>query len=62
MRVACRLTYRLPTHPRLWNRLIRSGFIGAPHRQSQAGTFPIGLLNQFFLASASGSTTVTTSA
>ena len=60
MRVADRFADRLPTGTGLRNRLIRPGFIRAPDRQSPLASLPVGLLDQFFLASVSGSVTVTT--
>ena len=60
MRVAGRFTDRLPTGAGLRNRLIRPGFIRAPDRQSPLASLPVSLLDQFFLASVSGSVTVTT--
>jgi hypothetical protein len=48
-----------PTLPRIGTRLIRSCLILGPHRQTPLRTFLIGTFNQFFLASASGSVTIT---
>ena len=60
MRVADRFTDRLPTGTGLRNCWIRPGFIRAPDHQSPLASLPVGLLDQFFLASVSGSVTVTT--
>ncbi len=62
MRVAGRLSNRLPTGTGVRNRWIRPRFIRAPHRQPQPFPLPVGALDPFFFASASGSVTVTTTA
>jgi hypothetical protein len=50
----------LPAMTRLRNGWVRTGFILTPHRQPEPVPLPVGALDQFFFASASGSVTVTT--
>jgi hypothetical protein len=49
-----------PGRPRLWDRLIRPGFILAPYRHPSRLSQLIGRFNQLFFSSVCGSTTFTT--
>lgn len=60
MRLAGRLFFGLPTGAGLRNRLVGTRFVLTPDLQPERLTQRVGLLNQFFFVSASGSTTVTT--
>ena len=62
MRLALGLTRWAPVMTRIRDCLIGTGFIFAPHRQTQDLRNPIRPFNQLFFASASGSITVTTPA
>ena len=53
------LTFRLPTRTGLWDRLEGTCFVLAPDLQTQLPAQHVGVLDQFFLASVSGSVTVT---
>ena len=59
MRIPSRLTGGLPVHAWLGDRLVRAGFVHAPHGQTHAFPLGVGLLDQPFFALASGSWTLT---
>ena len=59
VRLAHRLATGLPTGARIGLGLIRPRFVLIPDRQAQLLAQGIGVFDQFFFASASGSTTVT---
>ena len=61
VRPSFRLSGRLPARPGVWHRLVWPRLILGPHRQPFSLAFGVGVLDQLFWASASGSTTVTTS-
>src|SRR6266571_6425925 len=54
------LAYRLPTRPRIGHRLIRTGLVLTPERQSHRFHPTIRLLDQPLFSSVRGSMTVTT--
>jgi hypothetical protein len=55
MRVTSRPTNGLPVDARLWNGLVWTGFVHAPHGQPHAFALGVGLLDQAFFALVSGS-------
>src|SRR5215203_3539642 len=60
VRLLGRVSARLPRHTRMWHGLKRPRLVLAPDREPKLCAKRVGLLNQLFLAAASGSLTRTT--
>src|SRR5215203_1599307 len=60
VRLRRRSPSRLPRYTRIWHRLERAGLVLTPDREPKLRAQRVGLLDQLFLAAASGSLTRTT--
>src|SRR4051812_7443516 len=59
VRLGGRVALRLPRRTRMWNGLERTGLVLTPDGEPLLGSLRVGLLDQLFLADASGSLTRT---